>query len=348
MLAAVVLALGVLVWLNVQKREEQRAASEKPAEVVYTGESFVMDTYVTQRVSGDSGEKAIEEVSAMLLETEREFSRFRADSAVSEINAQAGIAPVEAPEEVFEVLRQGLAGSAQSGGLFQLTIAPLADLWDIMSDSPRVPRADEISNALSYVDDSQVVLDEEAGTVVLTRPGISLDLGALVKGYAAGKAREIYLENGVESALLSLGGMVVTVGERPDGQPFSIGLRDPEGSASDLYGTLAADGRIISTSGGYERYFEQDGQIYHHILDPRTGYPADSGLLSVTVLCGDGMQADFLSTYLFIAGEDAVREHLNETDYSVIAVTEEREVLLSDDLKERFSLTEDAGCTLAE
>ena len=347
MLAAAVLAAGVLIWLNVQKESGQDEVSSAP-QVVYTGEDFVMDTYVTQRVSGDSGEKAIEEDSAMLMETEQTFSRFRSDSVISEINAQAGIAPVEVPEEVLGVLKEGLAYSAQSEGLFQMTIAPLADLWGIMSDSPKVPGADEISNALSYVDDSQAALDEEAGTVFLPRPGISLDLGALVKGYAAGKAREIYEENQVDSALLSLGGMIVTVGRKPEGEPFQIGLRDPEGGASDYFGILSGDGRIISTSGGYERYFEQDGKRYHHILDPRTGYPAESGLLSVTVLCNDGMKADFLSTTLYIAGTEAVKSHLNEPDYSIIAVTDDRQVLVSGDLAESFSLTEDSGYTLAE
>lgn len=344
----VVAVVGVLVWLNVQKKEEQDAASSASTQVVYTSENFVMNTYVTQKVSGDNGKKAVEEVSEMLLEIEQTYSRYRSDSIISRINAQAGIAPVGVPDEVLNVLKQALTYSSETEGVFQITIAPLVDLWGITTDSPKVPKADEISNALSYVDDSQVVLDEEAGTVFLSRPGVSLDLGALIKGYAARKAKEIYEENQVDSALLSLGGMVVTVGIKPEGQPYEIGLRDPKGSASDYFGILTGDSRIVSTSGGYERYFEQDGVTYHHILDPRTGYPADSGLLSVTVLCDDGMKADFLSTYLFLQGIDAVKSHLNEPDYSVIAVTEDSEVYVSDDLAETFALTESSGYTLAK
>lgn len=344
----VVAVAGVLVWLNVQKKAEREAASSTPAQVVYTGENFVMNTYATQRVTGEKAQQAIEEVNQMLLETEQIFSRYRADSIISKINAQAGVAPVGVPDEVMTVLKQALAYSVETEGVFQITVAPLVDTWGIMTDSPKVPEADEISNALSYVDDSQVLLDEEAGTVFLSRPGVSLDLGALVKGYAAQKAKEIYEKNQVDSALLSLGGMVVTVGVKPEGTPFEIGLRDPEGTASDYFGVLTGESRIVSTSGGYERYFEQDGVTYHHILDPRTGYPADSGLLSVTVLCNDGMKADFLSTYLFLEGADTVKSHLNEPDYSVIAVTEDHQVLVSDDLAESFALAENSGYTIAE
>lgn len=131
-----------------------------------------------------------------------------------------------------------------------MTVAPLVRLWGITTDSPRVPGADEISNAQSYIGWDQAVLDEEAHTVFLPRPGISLDLGAVVKGYAAEKCRDLYEKAGVTGGIVSLGGTVAAVGTRSDGTPFQIGLRDPKGGSNDIFGVLTGEGRIIATSGG--------------------------------------------------------------------------------------------------
>lgn len=347
-LAAVLLAVGALSWLLMRKQEQRRADSSVPSqEIVYTGEEFCMDTFVTQRAYGDAGEEAVREVNRLLQEMETTYSAYRSDSQISKINACAGITAVEVPDEVFSVVRRSLQLSEASGGVFDVTVAPLVQLWGITSENPKVPSADAISYALSYVGWGQVTLDEETKTVWMPRPGISLDLGGVLKGYAAEKCREVYEEKGV-SGILSLGGTVVTAGRKPDGSEFQIGLRDPQKGANDLFGTLSGENRIIATSGGYERYFEEDGKRYGHILDPRTGYPAETDLLSVTAISSDGLLADYLSTTLYLLGSDTVKENLNRPEFSVIAVKEDGTVLISDDLREKFTLQEDAGYVLAE
>ena len=349
LLALALLAAGALIWLLVQRQEEQRlAASSVPQqEIVYTGEEFLMDTFITQRVYGEDGENTVLAVNQLLQDMERVFSNYLPDSEIGKVNAGAGIAAVEVSEETFGVIRRSLELSAASGGIFDITIAPLVKLWGITSENPKVPSADEISNALSYIGYDQVDLDEAAHTVFMPRPGISMDLGAVVKGYAAEKCRDVYEEANVTGALISLGGTVVTVGTHSDGKPFQIGLRDPNGGSNDIFGVLSGEERIIATSGGYERYFEQDGKRYEHILDPRTGYPVETDLLSVTAVSGDGLLADYLSTTLYMLGSEVLEENLNRAEFSVVAVKTDGTILISDDLKERFTLKEESGYTFA-
>ena len=350
-----VLALAAvtgLLWFagEKQRQEEERRAAQSSvpeAQQVYTNEDFVMDTFITQTIYGDKGEEAIRQVAACLREIEAAYSAYLPDSEIAKVNAQAGIRPAEVSPEVFSVIRRGLEFSQETEGVFDITIGPLVRLWGITGENPKVPAANAISSALNAVGHGQVVLDEEAKTVSLPRPGISLDLGALVKGYAAQKVWAIYQELGVDGAAASLGGTIVVYGEKPGGEPFAVGLRDPEGDAADYYGILRGEERLLATSGGYERYFEEDGQVYHHVLDPRTGFPAETDLLSVTVACDDGLKADFLSTWLYMEGTQGVTVHLNQADYSIAAVDRDHNVYLSDDLKEKFTLEEGKGYQLA-
>ncbi len=348
LLTCALLAVGILVWLAAQRREEQLTDSSVPQqEMVYTSEEFLMDTFVTQRTSGNDAENTIQSVNNLLQNLEQTYSLYLPESEISKVNAGAGLGPVEVSEEVFDVIRRSLELSSKTDGVFDVTIAPLVKLWGITSAQPKVPSADEISNALSYIGWEQVTLDEENHTVSLSRPGVSLDLGAIVKGYAAEQCRTIYQEADITGGLLSLGGTVVAVGTRPDGTPFQIGIRDPQGSANDIFGVLSGEDRVIATSGGYERYFEEDGKRYEHILDPRTGYPVETDLISVTAVSEDGLLADFLSTALYMLGSQTVMDNLNRSEFSVIAVTEEGRILISDDLKEHFILKEETGYTMA-
>lgn len=349
LLTLALLAAGTLLALLIRRQEAQRlAASSVPQqEIVYTGEEFLMDTFVTQRVYGKNGEETVRQVNRLLQEMEGVYSGYLPDSEVSKVNAGAGITAVEVSPEVFDVIRRSLELSEASGGVFDVTVAPLVRLWGITTDSPRVPGADEISNAQSYIGWDQAVLDEEAHTVFLPRPGISLDLGAVVKGYAAEKCRDLYEKAGVTGGIVSLGGTVAAVGTHSDGTPFQIGLRDPKGGSNDIFGVLTGEGRIIATSGGYERHFEEDGKRYEHILDPRTGYPVETDLLSVTAVSGDGLLADYLSTTLYMLGSQVVADNLNRSEFSVIAVKNDGTILISDDLREHITLKEDSGYSLA-
>ena len=345
-------AAAFLCWTMVQKKLDQDAVSIPEPEIVYTGEDFVMDTFVTQKINADDGEEMILEVNEMLHDLEAEWSAYQENSVPSKINAMAGVSPVEVSAEQYDIIRRVYDFSLSTEGEFDLTVAPLVKLWNITSGEAKVPSADKISHALSYVGLDGITLDDEAKTVYLDRPGVELDFGGSLKGYAVEQALRYYQQSDAQGALISLGGNVAATGKKPaaDGgeEDFRIALRDPAGSASDYFGVLTLTDKVICTSGAYERFFEQDGKIYHHILDPQTGYPAETDLLSVTVIGEDGLLCDCLSTWLFMGGVDLVSEHLNEVDYSIIAVDDQNRIWMSDALSEHFTLREDCGYTMAE
>lgn len=317
-------------------------------DTVSSDETFLMDTVVTQTVYGENGEKLIGEAVELLRQIENTYSSYLDGSVTGKINANAGVAPVAVSPEELNVIKRCVEFSAQSGGLFDLTIAPLVKLWDITGEHPQVPSDEEIAEAQALIDYRNVIVDEGKNTVYLSQPGMELDFGATVKGYAVQKVLELYRQSGVTGALLSLGGNVASYGEKPDGSPFRTGIRDPKGDASDYFAILEVSDEVIATSGAYERYFEQDGKIYHHILNPKTGYPCESDLLSVTVVSKDGLLCDYLSTLFYMLGKEAVASHLEEDEYGLIAVDLQGNIYISPHLEEHFTLMEDSPYILAD
>ena len=189
--------------------------------------------------------------------------------------------------------------SQATGGALELTIAPLVDCWGWYEGNTAVPDAAALSQALSLVDGSGLTLNDNQAS--LSRSGMAVDLGGIAKGYTASHVAQMLSERGVSSALINLGGNVQVLGAKPDGSDWVIGIADASDPAAYL-GTLSVSDCAVVTSGDYQRYFEEDGRRYHHILDPKTGYPTDNGLHSVTVVCDDGTLADGLSTALFVMG----------------------------------------------
>ncbi len=270
------------------------------------------------------------------------------DSEIAKVNDNAGVSAVTVSEETYRLLKRGRELSLQSNGLFDITIGPLVKLWGITSDAPQIPTDSEIQSYRKRVNISKLSLNDEKKTAKLTNPYMEIDLGGIAKGYACDLAKKKYQELGLESGLLSLGGNIYSFGTKPDGTAFIIGLRDPRGEESDLMGNLTAPGKVVATSGDYERYFEQDGTRYHHILDPKTGYPAKTDLISVTVIAEEGALADFLSTTLFIAGKEEVLKNLDNDKFDVIAVDNQMQVYVSAGMKRNFKLTNTEDYRLAD
>ena len=317
-------------------------------DIVSTDETFLMDTIVTQTVYGENSKQIIDETVDRMKEIESTYSSYLEGSVVSKINENAGIAPVSVDSEERNVIKRCVTFSEQSDGLFDLTISPLVKLWNITGDEPHLPSDEEIAKAQALIDYRNVLIDDKAGTVYLTQPGMELDFGATVKGYAVQKVLELYRESGITGGILSLGGNVAAFGTKPDGTSFRTGIRDPKGTAADYFAILELNDQVIATSGAYERYFEQDGKIYHHILNPKTGYPCDSDLLSVTVVSEDGLLCDYLSTLFYMLGKDAVVDHLEENEFSLLAIDEEGRVYISPRLREHFTLLDSSPYVLAD
>ena len=246
-------------------------------------------------------------------------------------------------------IRVGTAGRVCDRA-FDPTLAPVLDAWGFTKDERRVPSAEELKELLSHTGCGKVALEKTAdGWTVTLLDGAQLDLGGIAKGYAADLLRAQLEKEGVTSATLDLGGDVFVMGRKTDGSDWRIAVKDPADTESYL-GIVSAADKFIVTSGVYERYFEENGVRYHHILDPKTGCPAESGLVSVTVLCENGAWADALSTACFVLGPDgalALRDDLADqgTDFELILVTDDGRVLYTDGLADAFTPNDESGYT---
>lgn len=263
---------------------------------------FLMDTVVTI-TAPRSAKAAVDDCFAELARLDGMLSAYRADSEVSRINAGASDAPVAVSDELFALLSRAADISAQTDGAFDITLKPLIDLWDIRSGKNTVPEAEQIAAARDLAGYRHILLDADAKTVRFKLPGMQIELGGIAKGYAGDRVQEILRAAGVRGAIVDLGGNIVTLPPK-SGKPYRIGLQDPGQPRGSYFTTVEPAGGSVVTSGPYERQFVADGRVYHHILDPATGYPAQTVLQSVTVISSDGTLADALSTALFVLGAE--------------------------------------------
>ena len=226
---------------------------------------------------------------------------FAMDTVMSvQVSGRRGPQAVAVDPDVAELLAFSQEIARQLPGDFDITIAPVMDAWGFTTEERHVPAPDALAAAMALVDSEELSVDTEASAASLARAGMEVDLGAVAKGFAAREAEAAIRDAGGTSAMLDLGGNVTVIGAKEDGSPWRVAVKDPRDTGSYLC-VLALTDVTLSTSGGYERYFEEDGVRYHHIIDPETGYPADSGLLSVTVVSADHLLADALSTALLVA-----------------------------------------------
>lgn len=262
---------------------------------------FGMNTSIIYRVMGEKAETAITLAESEILGLENKLSRFIPDSEVSKINLNSGLCCVNISCETYEVLAYALMLSEITQGLFDITVSPLIDLWDY-KHSLHVPFKYKIRKVLRKINYHELILNPIDKTAFLRRSGQSIDLGGIGKGYASDRCIRIFQAQGVTSAYINIGGNVSTLGNKPDESLWSVGIRHPRYEGC-LIGAVKVSGKSVVTSGDYERYFiDRKGNRWHHILNPTTGYPAHSGLVSVTVIAESAMSADSLSTAIFVAG----------------------------------------------
>ncbi|WP_252145188.1 FAD:protein FMN transferase [Yokenella regensburgei] len=265
----------------------------------------------------------------------------RQSSEVMDINHAAGLHPVKVSRPVFELIRCAKAASMLPQSAFNLAIGPLVKRWRIGFKGDEVPPAAEIAALLALTRPQDVILDDAAGSVFLTRPGMELDLGAIAKGYIADRVRDFLRRSGVEEGLINLGGNVLTLGS-PVGE-WGIGLKKPFAAAQETLGTITVNHQSVVTSGTYERFFEQDGRRYHHLLDSRSGYPLDNELNSVTVVSADSLDGDIWTTLLYGLGVEKGCAALEKRhDLEAIFVTKDRRVVLSSQRNFHFTLQDDS------
>jgi thiamine biosynthesis lipoprotein len=221
-----------------------------------------------------------------------ELNMHSADSEVSVVNRAAGTGAVPVSDDVREILREAMELASLTDGLFDPTVGPLVRLWGVGSENAHVPKPEEIRSALRLVGWRDIVLDEPARTVALRRAGMTLDFGALLKGFAAVEGGRILSARGVRSAIMDIGGSTLALGSRPEGAPWRIGLQKPGAPRGTPFAVVQARDEVVNTSGAYEQFFRANGRRYQHIIDPRTGYPVDNGIEAVTVISSRLRNAD--------------------------------------------------------
>jgi FAD:protein FMN transferase len=302
----------------------------------------LLGTTCTIRLYSGGSPSALDAAFARISQIEDRMTVNREDSEIIRVNAAAGKRPVAVTPDVLEVIRLGLLYSSDGNGAYDVTVEPLVRLWGIGTARARVPSAEEIRAARGLVGWREVVLDQEASTVSLKRAGMGLDLGSIAKGYAADEAARVLRASGVTAALVDLGGNILTIGAKPDGTRWRIGIQNPLEARGTKLGIVEILDGSVTTAGTYERFFEKDGKRYFHILDARTGYPAWNGLAAATVVAKDSTSADGYDTMIFTLGLEQGRRFVESTRGLIEAVfiTDRKQVYVTPGLRSRFTLTD--------
>ena len=291
----------------------------------HQGSVFAMDTYMSLTAYGSSAEEGIKKASEKLNELDKLWSATESGSEIFAVNSSEG-KPVSVSDETASVISFAKEMSSQTGGAFDITVYPIVEAWGFTTGEHSVPSEERLNELLEAVGSDKITV---SGSEITLPAGSKLDLGAVAKGRAGDICVDLMKKCGVTSAVLDLGGNIRTLGTKPDGSKWKIGLRDP--FSEGIYATLDVGETNIVTSGAYERFFEQDGKTYHHIIEPNTGRPAESGIASATVIGSEGRLCDALSTSLFVLGaEGAEQLYRSSHDFDYILVTDSGEVIMSE------------------
>ncbi len=302
---------------------------------------FGMNTEISHKVFGEHAQEALIAAKAELIRLENKLSRFIPESEINRINRSAGRGPVTISMETYKVISHAVRLSEISQGLFDISAGPLIDLWNY-KHAFRGPGKIRIRRILPYVNFRDLILDSHKQTARLRKRGQSIDLGGIGKGFAGDCCMNILKCYGIVSAFINIGGNASTLGNKPDGSPWRVGIRHPR-SDGCLLGAVEVTGKAVVTSGDYERYFiDRRGMRRHHILNPSTGYPAQSGLISVTVVADSALTADGLSTAIFVAGMDRGLKYLTHFPGTEAVLVDNRlRVYITQGLKECYKTAAD-------
>lgn len=327
-----ILLLAIIIVIGAWRLADNKEASQA---------DFLMGTYIEIRASGRKAPAGLAKAFERIKEIEDRMTQYGTTSEVAVINQQAGKEPVVVSPDTFHVIEQALHYAELTGGKFDPTIQPLVDLWQIGSPQARVPTPAEIAAKLPAINYLDVILDSEQSSVLLKHVGMGLDLGGIAKGFAADEAVTILHQHGIKHALLNLGGNIFALGKSPAGRPWNIGIQDPLTEISQYVAVIGVSDETLVTSGAYERFLELDGALFHHILDPDTGYPAASELLSVTIIGDQSLDADALSTSIYILGLDAGLNLINSLPgFDAVLIDKQHQIFATSGVRARLEITD--------
>ena len=303
-----------------------------------------MDTVFQFKIYGSNAAKALDEAIVRIDEIEQMSSTTIVTSDISKINAAAGKDFVKVHPEIIKMLKTAVKYSELSNGTFDISIGPLIKLWGIGTDSARVPEDTEIKAKLQLVDYTNISINEVDNSVKLLKEGMSIDLGGIAKGYTADEVINIFKKHDIKNALISLGGSsVYTIGTKPDGTSWSIGIQHPRKDRNqELAAVINLSDQALSTSGDYERFFLKDNKRFHHILNPATGYPTDNGIMGVSIVIDSNvpdsnMLADILTKTVFVSGVDKGIKFIDSIPgVSCLAITTDYKIYKSSSWKKQL------------
>ena len=294
-------------------------------------------------ISKKQSKKILDECSKILTDIDNKMSNTIKNSDVSKINENAGKDYVCVSKDTYYVIKESINFSNLSNDTFDITIGPIIDLWSIGTDNARVPDNEEIQNTLPLVDYKNILLNDNNTSIKLANEGMKIDLGGIAKGYAADKIYKYLESENIKSALINLGGNIYVLGKKDNNKLFSIGIQDPTQVRGTSIGNIKITNKSVVTSGIYERFFKQDDKVYHHMLDPHSGYPFDNNLSSVTIISDTSIICDALSTTTFGLGIDNGMKLVESLDgVDAIFINKDKEIYLSSNLRNQFNLTDDS------
>ena len=337
-LAAVVLLLILILFAFMYQRKSQAEAPEPISKTDY-----LLNTIVTVTLYDSQDEEILNAALDLCREYDKLLSPTIETSELYQLNhgelPQDEEGFYELSEETADVISKGLDYCRLSGGAFDIAVEPLSALWDFTSGEGTVPDEEAIQAALPLINYEDITL--EGNRIRFEKEGMGINLGAIAKGYIADKMKEFLLDQGVESAIIDLGGNILCVGQRPEGTPFRIGIQKPFADRSETEAVMEISDKSVVSSGIYERYFEQDGVLYHHILDPSTGYPYDNNLVSVTISSNESVDGDGLSTTCFALGLEKGLDLVNSLpDVQAVFITDDYQLHYSENFDEEITIAQ--------
>lgn len=315
------------------KISNEKISSDYDSEREESSESeiFALDTAITLKVYGSRRAEVLKKLEDKINELDGRLSTGKATSEVSKLN-DTGKAVLS--KTSISLVKKSLELNKQTGGLFDITIYPLMELWGFPTKNYRIPSDKEIRATLKNVGSDKIIFNENTGEISFENKGMKIDFGGIGKGYITDELVKILKDEKVESAIINLGGNVYGFNKKPDGALWNVAIRDPD-EPDDYMAVIKLEDSAVITSGGYERYFEENGIRYHHIIDPRTGKPSESNLKSVSIVSKDGTLADTLSTSLFIMGEEKAIKYWreNKNEFDIILMTNDNRLLVSEGIQ---------------
>ncbi|MBW8350958.1 FAD:protein FMN transferase [Bacillus sp. IITD106] len=309
----------------------------------YKETDFLMGTVVTVRIYDNGKEAVLEPAFKRINSLASRITVNEKGSEIDQINQNAGIQSVKVSKDIYKLIAAGKDYSEKANGSFDISIGPLTSLWHIGFPDARKPDDTEIKAALPLISYKHIEINKKNQTVLLTKKGMQLDLGAIAKGFITDEVAKVLKQHDVKTAIIDLGGNIYVMGKNPSGKDWTVGIQDPFSPRGEIVGKISESNKSIVTSGIYERYLEIDGNKYHHLLNPKDGYPFNNEIAGVSIISDQSIDGDALSTVVFSKGiKDGMKFIEGIKGVEAIFISTDKKIYTTKGLINNFELTNDA------